>query len=145
MLAMRIGWVLLWGLAGVYLLMMARRAWIELRDWERDGVDAEGEVVDFETRSSTSSPSARPYWAPIVKFQMRDGSIGRFTSAASFKPNPYVVGQRVAVRYRGDDPSRADLTSVTKSWFSLSALLVAGLVALTVAALPILLSPPPPR
>jgi hypothetical protein len=145
MLAMRIGFALLWGIAGSYLLATVRRAWVERRDWQRDGVDVEGEVVDFETRSSPSRPSAKPYVAPVVKYRTQDGGVERFTSAASFKPNPFVVGQRVLIRYRRDDPTRADLTSVTKGWFMLAALLFAAVVCLTVASLPILLSPPVQR
>lgn len=145
MLAMRIGWVLIWGLWGLYMLAKLRLAWILRQDWLRDGVDVEGEVVDFETRNSTTKSGTRTLWAPVVKFQAQDGGGERFTSAASYAPNPFLVGQRVAVRYRRDDPTNAELASVTRSWFTIIALLVAAVVSLTVASLPILLAPPPGR
>jgi hypothetical protein len=142
MLAMRIGWCLVWGLWGLFMLAKLRLAWSVRRDWQRDGVDAEGEVVDFETRSLSSKSGTRTVWAPVVKFQARDGGVERFTSAAAASPNPYVVGQRVPVRYRREDPTTAELMSVTTSWFPIIALLVAALVSLTVASLPIFLAPP---
>lgn len=144
-LAMRIGWCVLWGLWGLYMLAKLRLAWTLREEWERDGIDAEGEIVDFETHNSTTKSGTRTLWAPVVKFQARDGGVERFTSATSYPENAYQVGQRVAVRYRRDDPTNAELASVTRSRVTMIVLLVAAVVSLAIASLPILLSPPAPR
>ena len=69
----------------------------------------------------------------------------QFTSARGERPNPYVVGQKIGVRYLRTDPNIAELESVSQSWFTFIALVFAGLVAIAVATLPIILPPPAPH
>jgi hypothetical protein len=68
-----------------------------------------------------------------------------FKSSRSERPNPYTIGQQVAVHYLPEDPNSADLESVGAGWMSLVVVLVMTIVAFTVASLPFILPPPTPR
>ncbi len=136
---------LLFAAVGVYMSRAARRVFLLQREWGKKGIVALGEIVGFESKSPTNEPARRKFFAPVVTFTAQNGDSIRFTSATSLRPNPYVVGQRVTVRYLSDDPDTADLESVTSSWWPFIALLVLILVAFTIAALPFLLGPPVPR
>jgi hypothetical protein len=143
--AARVGFSALFGAAGLWALSMTRAVLAARRRWARDGIVADGTVVAFATRKSTSHPGYRDLYAPVVKFTTRDGAPIRFTSSRAERPNPYVVGQAVRVRYLARDPKGADLDSVTSSWFIPFALAVMAVACLLVASLPWLLGPPSPR
>jgi hypothetical protein len=81
----------------------------------------------------------------LVTFTTASGESVEFTSSRSERPNPYTVGQRVAVRYLPEDASNADLESVASGWMPLIVVLVMAAVALTISALPFILPPATPR
>ena len=89
--------------------------------------------------------ACHPLFAPLVTFATASGEAIEFKSSRSERPNPYTVGQRVAVRYLPEDPNSADLESVASGWMPLVIVLVMTVVAFTVARLPFILPPPAPR
>jgi Protein of unknown function (DUF3592) len=142
-LFMRIGFSLLFGAAGIYVLRLAVRVVLARREFDRSAVTTEGEIVAFkESRSSSQTDSLTTLVAPVVTFTPQGGSPIRFTSDTALHPNPYSIGQKVRVRYLPNDPAKADLEAVTSSWLALVVLVVLGVVSVTVATLPWLLSPP---
>lgn len=145
MLLARWGFSLLFGLTGFYLVSVAIRLIIRMRDWKARAVRAEGTIVGFEEESPTGQRAGHPLFAPLVTFATASGEPIEFKSSRSERPNPYTVGQRVAVRYLPEDPSSADLESVSSGWMTLILMLVMTVVALTVASLPFILPPPIPR
>ena len=142
MLFARIGFSLLFGFAGLYLVNVARRLWLRHRDWQVKGVDVEGKIVGFEERTATGDRVGYPTFAPIVRFHTKEGAGMTFTSSMSSRPNPYVAGQTVAVKYMRDDPNDAELASAASSWWTFIIVIIFIVVVFTVASLPIILPPP---
>jgi hypothetical protein len=140
----RMGFSLLFGLTGLYLVTVAIRLIIRMRDWKARAVRAEGTIVGFEEETS-GQRAGHPLFAPLVTFTAANGESIQFKSARSERPNPYTVGQRVAVRYLPEDPNSADLESVASGWLSLTVVIIMAAVALTIATLPFILPPPTPR
>jgi hypothetical protein len=145
LLLARWGFSLLFGLAGFYLLTVAIRLIIRQRNWKKRAVGAEGTIVGFEEERLSGQGARSPLLAPLVTFTAPNGESIEFKSSRSERPNPYTVGQRVAVRYLPEDPYNAELESVGAGWLSLVVVLVMMVVALTVASLPFILPPPTPR
>ena len=141
----RWGFSLLFGLVGLYLVSVAIRLIVRMRDWKARAIRAEGTIVGFEEVRMTGDRAGHPTFAPIITFTAAGSESIQFTSARSERPNPYTVGQRVAVRYLPEDPSSADLESVASGWMSLIVVLVMAAVTLTIATLPFILPPPAPR
>ena len=135
----RIAFSLAFAGAGVYLLRAAWLYWHEMQAWKSKGIVTEGEIVAFETKTPTGDSALGPFYAPVVRFHIENGPSMKFRSSEYARPNPYTVGQRVAVRYRRDDPNMADLDAVTKSRWAFVVLIVMMLVAFTVATLPLVL------
>jgi hypothetical protein len=145
LLLARLGFSLAFGLAGLYLVSVAIRLIIRHRDWKKRAVRAEGTIVGFAEETPTGDRAGHPLFAPLVMFTAPDGQSIEFKSSRSERPNPYTVGQKVAVRYLPEDPDGADLESVAAGWFSLIVVLVMAIVALTISTLPFILPPPTPR
>lgn len=145
LLLARWGFSLAFGLTGLYLVSVAIRLIVRQRDWKLRAVRAEGTIVGFEEESPTGQRAGHPLFAPLVTFTAANGESIEFKSSRSERPNPYTVGQKVAVRYLPEDPDGADLESVASGWMSLIVVLVMAVVALTISALPFILPPPAPR
>jgi len=145
LLLARLGFSLLFGIAGLYLVIVAIRLIIRMRDWKRRAVRAEGTIVGFEEERFSGDRAGHPLFAPLVMFTAASGQSIEFKSSRSERPNPYTVGQRVAVRYLPEDPNSADLESVGAGWMTLTVVLIMTVVAFTVASLPFILPPPTPR
>ena len=145
LLLARWGFSLLFGLTGLYLVSVAIRLVIRMSDWKRRAVRAEGTIVGFEEERFAGDRAGHPLFAPLVTFTTASGESIEFKSSRSERPNPYTVGQRVAVRYLPEDPSGADLESVGAGWLTLTVVLVMTVVAFTIASLPFILPPPTPR
>ena len=103
------------------------------------------QVVGFEERASTDTSDQRPRFAPIVAFRVAGGDARRFTSATAVRPNPWVLGQKVPVRYMGTDPNDVDLEEVTRGLLPILALMTLAIVFLGVSLLPIFMPAPTPR
>ncbi|MEA2328194.1 MAG: hypothetical protein QOE68_3153 [Thermoanaerobaculia bacterium] len=145
LLLARWGFSLLFGLTGLYLVSVAVRLIIRQRDWKRRALSAEGTIIGFEEESPSGQRAGYPLFAPLVTFTAPNGEPIEFKSSRSERPNPYTVGQRVAVRFLPEDPDSADLESVAAGWMSLIVVIVMTVVAFTVASLPFILPPPAPR
>jgi len=128
------------GVAGVYLGNAVRVVFRNRQMILHDGVITEGEIVGFDEQRSTSRSGSSTLFAPVVTFKLPNGAPVSFKSSRAERPNPYVEGQRVSVRYLPNDPLAADLANVSASWFPIVALIIATIVCLTIAALPFLLA-----
>jgi len=142
---MRVGFALPFGAMGLYLVTVAVRLFARQREWRSRAITAEGKIVGFEQERSSSTKDQRPYFAPVVTFTAANGQSIQFKSSTSVRPNPYTIGQQVAVRYLPENPEGADLESSASSWLPLIAVIVLAAVALTAATLPFVLKPPAPR
>ena len=138
----RIGFSLAFAIAGLYVLRAAIAVWRNNRRWKTEGVVVEGEIIAFKSESFSGDVARNSFEMPIVKFKIDNGAVMRFTSAHGERPNPYTIGQKIAVRYLPSDPNVAELDAVAGSWFTFIVLVFAGIVALGVATLPIILKPP---
>lgn len=142
LLLMRLAFSLLFGATGLYIAKNARDVFVARRNILENGVVTEGEIVDFEVSKSVNQRFQNEYFAPVVTFKAPWGETRRFTSGRALRPNPYVVGQKVPVRYLKDDVTMVDLDAATSSWLPFVVLVVMASVALLVASLPFLLGPP---
>ncbi len=133
---------LLFAAAGLWMARLSLLAIARRREWKRDGVVVEGRVTGFEQRADLDPSDLRPLFAPIVSFIRSDGESGHFTASTATRPNPYVVGQKVAVRYLRSSPLEADLDSATAGSLAIFALVTLAIVFLGVALLPILMPAP---
>src|SRR5438445_10119132 len=127
---------------------MARTAWrayVIKHDLRERGVVTDAEIVDFKDQTPSGDYARGKYFSPVVKFVSRDGAPIQVTSRQWLRPNPYQLGQHVAVRYLPEDPMSADLDGVATGWVFVGALLFASTVALVVASLPFVLAPPASR
>ena len=66
--------------------------------------------------------------------------VKRFTSAEAAVPSPFVVGQRVQVRYIAGDPGEAELNAVVEGWTFIAAVATLALACLTAALVPIIVT-----
>jgi hypothetical protein len=110
----------------------------------RDGVTAEGEVVALETVSGRRQ-TVTPYLAPVIVFKPNAGAEWKFRASTARRINPYVVGQRVTVRYLPYDLETADIDGDSTGWGGFIIVIVMMTVSLAIAILPIILSPPAKR
>lgn len=141
----RILFGLAFGGAGLWLARVCVIAIRARQSWKEEGVVVDGEIVGFEERKDTDIAERRPLFAPIVTFQTREGAPMRFTSSVAQRPNPYTVGQKIAVRYKRLTPAVADLDSAAKSLMVVVVTGVMAIVFLGISLLPIFLEPPAPR
>lgn len=141
----RIFFGLAFAAAGLWMARMSLFAFRRLREWKSEGVVVEGEIVDFEEQADTDPSERRKLFAPVVTFRTVEGAPIRFTSSVARRPNPYVVGQKIAVRYMHLTPAEADLDSATASLLPVVATAVMAIVFLGISLLPVFLSPPAPR
>ena len=145
MLLMRWGFSLLFGAVGLYLVSVTLRLIVRRRDWKLRAIPAEGTIVAFVNETAAGERADRPYIAPVITFTTSSGEPIRFQSSTSVRPNPYVLGRRVAVRYLPEDPSGADMESSSSAWMPIVVVIILATVALTIAMLPFVLGPPTPR
>ena len=138
----RILFGLAFAIAGVYLLRILALTFMQQRELRRNGIVTDGEILRFETTSTTDAPVRGPYFAPVVRFMTAAGAPIEFTSSQSVRPNPYVVGQKLPVRYLPADPLGAEIDGVASGWTRIVLIAFAAAVALVVASLPLLLPPP---
>ena len=113
---------------GVTLLGVALIPALRTRAMLKSGARAEGTVVG--TKEGRTSRGTRYY--PVVRFTTADGRMVEFTSAvgySSYDENPGTV----SVRYRPDDPEKAEIDRAT-TWMLPAGFGLVGGLALLVAA-----------
>jgi len=128
--------------AGLWMARVCLLAIRVRRAWQEEGVVVDGEIVGFEEKADTDITERRKLFAPIVTFRTAEGAPMRFTSSVSNRPNPYTVGQTIAVRYKRLTPAVADLDSAATSLMAVIVTGVMAIVFLGVSILPIILKPP---
>ncbi len=72
---------------------------------EREGVQAQGEVINLVTNCDDEGCS----YAPVVRFKAQDGGTISFESTYSSNPPSHYVGETVTVIYRLEAPEKADI------------------------------------
>jgi len=125
--------------AGLVLLRTAGLMYKKQRELRRRGIVTGGEVVGFETKSQMDSATRGPYYAPIVRYFEPGGSPIEVHSTEYRRPNPYVVGQQVSIRYLPDDPLNGDIDGVQSGWSTLVIFAIFIVVSFTIASLPFVL------
>jgi hypothetical protein len=100
--------------------------------------------VAFETVSGRRQTTT-PYLAPVIVFKPNAGADWKFRASTARRVNPYVVGQRVTVRYLPYDLTTADIDGDSTGWGGFIIVIVMMTVAFAIAILPIVLSPPAKR
>lgn len=131
------------GAAGIFLLWATRKAIQRRQHWLSAGAVIDGEVVALKERSRAANRVAgRIPLAPVVEYRMPSdpGKVKRFTSYEAAVPSPYVVGQRVQVRYIAGDPREAELNAVVEGWTFIVATATLALACLAVALVPIIVT-----
>ena len=73
------------------------------RTLEKQGVEAQGVVVDLEENYDSDGST----YAPVVQFQTNSGQSIEFVSSYSSSPPAYDVGKNVTVVYPPDNPADA--------------------------------------
>jgi hypothetical protein len=131
---------LVFGAAGMFLLWATQRAIQRRRRWLLDGVVVDGEVVDLKKRSRAASRAGRSPLAPVIEYRSPLGEVRRFTSREAAVPSPFVVGQRVRVRYIAGDPGEAELGAVVEGWTFFAATATLALACLAAASVPIIVT-----
>jgi hypothetical protein len=86
-----------------------------------------------------------PYLAPVVVFKPNAGADWKFRASRARRVNPYVIGQRVTVRYLAYDLETADIDGESTGWGAFIIVIVMMTVCFAIAILPIVLSPPAKR
>jgi hypothetical protein len=138
----RIFFGLAFAVAGLWVARVCLLAIRARRAWQEEGVVVDGEIVGFEERADTDVTERRKLFAPIVAFRTAEGAPMRFTSSVASRPNPYTIGQTIAVRYKRLTPAVADLDSAATSLMVVIVTGVMAIVFLGISILPIILKPP---
>jgi len=125
--------------AGLVLLRSAGLIYRKQRELRLRGIVTGGEVIGFETKSQMDSSTRGPYYAPILRYFEPGGSPIEVCSTEYRRPNPYVVGQQVSIRYLPDDPMNGDIDGVQSGWSTLLIFAIFVVVSFTIASLPFLL------
>jgi hypothetical protein len=136
---LRIAFSAAFALFGLNMLLTLVKVLRRQRELRQRGVIAEGDVIAYQSKSTTGG-RGRTYYAPVVRFALRDGGRVQVTGSTYLQDKRYGIGQRVTMRYLPEEPDRADLDSETNSWFVPIALVVAIVVCFTVASLPFVLA-----
>ena len=76
---------------------------LQQRIFERQGAQAQGEVISLISRCSDDWCS----YSPVVRFETQAGDTVTFTTIQSSSPPAYDVGERVTVIYPPEDPENA--------------------------------------
>jgi Protein of unknown function (DUF3592) len=133
---------LLFGAIAAFLGWATRKAVARRRLWLDNGVLVDGEIVGFEERRRIGTKSDRIPVAPVVSYRTTgsNADVRRFTSAEATYPNPFVLAQRVSVRYMANDPGSAELDAVVRGWWSILVVGTLAAVCLIVALIPIIVT-----
>ena len=138
----RFVFAMLFGAPGVFLLWATWKGIESRRRWLTVGVLTEGEVVALkEQPRARSKVAARTLLAPVVEYRVppENEQVRRFTSAQAEGPSPFVVGQKVPVRYLVDE-GQAELNAVAGGWFAIAATATLSLGCLGAALVPIIIT-----
>ena len=130
------------GGVAAFLGWATRKAMARRRLWLDDGVVVDGEIVGFKEQPRIGTVAGRAPVAPIVSYRTTglDPEVRRFTSASATFPNPFVLAQRVSVRYLANDPGSAELDAAVRSWWPILVLGTLAAACAVVALIPIVVT-----
>ena len=117
---------------GVTVLGVGLLPELRIRELLKHGAQAQGTVVDAEEDRTPVNNLPSRTDKPMVRFTTSDGRTVTFTTGVGFGRQPRIGGQ-VPVRYRGEDPERAEIDRAYIWMIPASIWLVVG-VGLVVAA-----------
>ena len=131
----RLLFALFFGCLTAFLGWATRKAVARRRLWLDHGVLVEGEIVGFEERRPLRTTSGRVPVAPVVSYRTTasDPEVRRFASTQATFPNPFVLAQRVSVRYMANEPGSAELDAVARGWWAILMVGTLAAVCLVVA------------
>jgi hypothetical protein len=104
---------------GVYFLK-------EKMDYFNNSIEAEGEVVDIESRKGNKT-----MYYPVIAFQTADGNTHTFSpDTGTSSSSDYTKGDKLMIKYKEENPGIAKIDSFKERWGLPLALLLAGIVIL---------------
>ena len=115
----------LFGGIGVHLF---RKTYIMVTKWKV----ADGTVVGVKEEWG---PKAGTTYRREVEFQAPIGKKVIFTESTAFGGRPPSIGRKVKVRYSPDDPTKADIPTISGSWIFPLALMSAGAFCLIMSVI----------
>ena len=138
----RLLFAMFFGSVAAFLIWATRKAITRRRLWLSAGILVDGEIVGWKKESRAATRPWRIPLAPIISYRTAglDAEQRRFTSREANFPNPFVLGQRVRVRYMTDDDHSAELDDVVRSWRFILAIAVLATACLVVALIPLVVT-----
>lgn len=101
------------GLVGVILLAIAAWTALSSRHLRRDGLRADGEVIELVRKRDSDGDTT---WAPVFRFATAEGQVIEVQSSLSSSPAAHAVGEPVQVLYHADAPHAARIDSFFPMW-----------------------------
>jgi hypothetical protein len=117
----RLLFALVFGCIAAFLGWATRKAVARRRLWLDHGVLVDGEIVGFEEQRRLRTTAGRVPVAPVVSYRTTasDPEVRRFTSTEATFPNPFVLAQKVSVRYMANEAGSAELDTVARGWWAI--------------------------
>jgi len=103
---------------GLAMLAGAFLAFTSTQNFLSTAVSTQGTVIELvRSRSSSSSNGSSDYtYAPVVKFETKDGSLIEFQSSTSSNPPSYAEGETIEVLYQKSSPHDAKIKGFFSLW-----------------------------
>ena len=126
-------------LVALAVITLAAVLWQALKVWRKYAawVVAPGVVIEVRFTSITAG---NPYYFPVVEFIGPAGQGMTFESDVGSYPQKPQVGKRVDVILNPEDPREAKIRSWSALWFTLSAIVGMGCIALALGMMILTLS-----
>ncbi len=131
------GYMRIWG---VFLLLISAGlgtgsyfSGLSMIDMVRNGVKAKGEVVDIESRYSSSSDSSGYTYYAVVEFKDMSNATHRFRDSVGSSSSLYKRGDDVDVIYMPEDKSDAIIDRGLMNWGLSGGLAIACILMLLIA------------
>jgi hypothetical protein len=101
----------------VGLLLVLGAAWTvwSTKTWVAHAIEVPGSVIEMVRMRNSDNTGYM--FAPVVRFQTREGRTIEFQSSLSSNPPGYRTGQTVSVLYDPDEPRSAAIRGVFSLWF----------------------------
>jgi hypothetical protein len=99
------------------LLLVLGAAWTvwSTKTWVAHAIEVPGSVIEMVRMRNSDNTGYM--FAPVVRFQTREGRTIEFQSSLSSNPPGYRTGQTVSVLYDPDEPRSAAIRGVFSLWF----------------------------
>jgi hypothetical protein len=124
---------------GVLLLAWAAYKYLDTRAWLARSVEATGSVIEMVRVRDRETGDVS--FAPLVRFQTRDGKTVEFQSTFRSNPPAYSTGQNVTVLYDPAEPNAAAVSGLFSIWGFSIILALVGIVFLVVGIAAAIVAP----